>query len=93
MRTFVTIAFFAIALLMAWTLYANVFASDTALRVEAEKLARETSGCRSCARLRFAGSSSILGKTYSFTFDKTGTTVIGCRRPYIAFGTFHCALK
>jgi len=83
----------AVVALGGWTLYSNVFANDSELRVKAENIARDASGCRSCARLRFEGSSSILGKSYTFKFDKTGTIVIGCRRPYIAFGEFECAPK
>jgi hypothetical protein len=83
----------AVFVLGGWTLYANVFANDAELRIKAENIARDATGCRSCARLRFEGASSILGKTYTFTFDKTGSIAIGCRRPYIAFGEFQCAPK
>jgi hypothetical protein len=80
--------------LVAWMVYANVVSPDAEVIAKAEQLARDKLGCGSeCMRTRAEGTSRVIDKQYSFTFDKGGPIGVVCRRPYIAFGTFACSLK
>lgn len=80
--------------LTAWMVYANVVSPDVDVIAKAELLAREKLGCGSaCVRTRAEGTSRVIDKQYAFTFDKGGPVKVVCRRPYIAFGAFACALK
>ena len=81
----------ALLVLAALTAYRNVFADDSAVRAQAEKLARDTAGCGAgCAISRIDGSRGMLSETLTFTL-KTGTIEVTCRRAYIAFGDYACA--
>ncbi len=80
--------------LVAWAVYANVVSPDQDVVARAEVLAREKSSCGSgCTRTRLEGSSRVIDKRYSFTFEKGDAVKVVCRRPYIAFGAFACSLE
>lgn len=79
--------------LTAWMVYANVVTPTPEVLDKAELLARAKLGCgKDCTRSRVEGTSRVIDKKFTFTFDK-GVVDVVCRRPYIAFGTFACAIK
>jgi hypothetical protein len=84
----IVIAFLA---LVAVTAYRNVFADDSAVRAQAEKLGREAAGCGdACKVTRLEGSRGVLSETLTYTFQTGATVVVKCRRAYIAFGDYAC---
>jgi Tfp pilus assembly protein PilV len=81
---------FVIALLalVAFTVYRNVFADDSAVRAMAETLARDT--CSTCKVTRIEGKRGVLEESFDFTMQNGAGVAISCRRPYIAFGDVAC---
>lgn len=80
--------------LVAWMVYANVLSASDDVLAQAEKVARAATTCGDgCARTRVEGSSWVIDKRFAFTFDKGVSVTIVCRRSYIAFGAFGCAVK
>ncbi|HEY5948237.1 MAG TPA: hypothetical protein VIV40_22225 [Kofleriaceae bacterium] len=79
-----------VLVLIAIAAYRNVFSDDTAVRAQADKLARETAGCGSnCGSMRLEGSRGVLAETFTFRFAAS-TVTVSCRRPYVAFGAYAC---
>lgn len=80
--------------LVAWTVYTNVIADDSAVRAQAEALARTTLGCGAeCTLARLEGSRGIIHEEITFEFKAAGRVVVKCRRAYIAFGAHECVAR
>ncbi len=83
---------FVIALiaLMAFIVYRNVLADDSAVRAMAETLARDTAGCGDCKATRIEGKRGVVSESFEFTMQNGAGVAVSCRRPYIAFGDYAC---
>jgi hypothetical protein len=80
----------ALVALSAFTVYRNVLADDSAVRVMAETLARDTAGCHDCKATRIEIKRGVLGESFEFTMQNGAGVAISCRRAYIAFGDQAC---
>lgn len=78
--------------LVAWTVYANVISAAPGVLDGAQRLADKTCG-PSCKPTRTEGTSSVLGKSFTFSYPEGRVIKVKCRRPYIAFGGFECAVE
>lgn len=85
--------------LAAWAVYANILSDDTAVRAQAEAVARDKAGCgKDCKLSRMEGSRGLLNEQIQFTFDVPGKSPTGdkgavlveCKRAYLAFGAYRC---
>ena len=75
---------------VGWAVYSNILSDDTALRAQAEVVAREKAGCgKECKLSRMEGSRGLLNEQIQFTFDKS-VVLVECRRAYVAFGAYRC---
>jgi hypothetical protein len=83
-----TIVLFA---LTGWTAYANVLSDDTEVRTRAEAAARAHAGCgESCKLANVRGERGMLAVKIAYELHPTGSVVVECRRPYVAFGEYAC---
>ena len=81
---------FALIALMAFTVYRNVFADDSAVRTMAEQRARDTAGCGDCKTTRIEIKRGVLSESFELTMQNGASVAVSCRRPYIAFGGYTC---
>ena len=78
--------------LTGWTIYANVYSDDSAVRARAEQEARETAGCGAkCDLVRMDGSRGVFEERIGYNFKDVGMVTVTCHRAYIAFGDYRCA--
>jgi len=89
-RVFRVLTFVALALCI-WTVYANVFSDDTAVRAQAGQLARTSAGCGDqCKVVGMEGERGMLSEVITFTIDGKGQTVVTCRRAFVIAGDYAC---
>jgi hypothetical protein len=85
-----TIVLVVVLGLSGWMAYSNLMSDDTAVRAQAEGVAREKAGCgKDCKLSRMEGSRGLLNEQIQFTFDKA-TVLVECKRAYLAFGAYSC---
>jgi hypothetical protein len=77
-----------------WTVYANVFSDDTALRARAGELARKEAGCGDkCKVTGMRGSRGMLEESIEYDMDGSSGWVVTCRRAYVIAGDYSCEAK
>jgi hypothetical protein len=78
----------ALVALVAFTVYRNVLADDSAVRTMAEQQAHDA--CKGCKPTRIDGKRGVISESFDFTMSNGASVAVACRRPYIAFGDYAC---
>jgi len=87
----ITILLSLVVIVAAVAAYMNIFSDDTAVRTQAEAVARTKVACKEgCKVTRMEGSRGILSETISFSFSGGQSTTVTCRRKLIAVGDYRC---
>jgi hypothetical protein len=90
----ISVVVWVLACFAAVAVYRNVMANDTALRTQAESLARAHAGCGEHCRISSLQSRrSVIEYRADYAIDGRGEVHVVCRRPGIIFGEQRCTTR